>query len=228
MREDALPVRRDGCGSTGALGDRRRGSWSPSREDMQTSPSRSTGSSRRAILGAPDIMARDRREPGVLLSTVVATTRGGGGGVHLAGDISPCSGDGLAFFRRPRGGGGGRPRHPRREERYGPHRCRRPVRAGARVFLTKSADLEQAKRIMANLPQTPIDIRSLGGRQALLGSGFRCGGEPLRVLYRADIVMEPADRPLTGSRSQNTSGRPGAPFTVRKMDLRYPGGLFSR
>jgi len=212
--------------------------WSPSRKDMRDlALAFNREFTEGYILGAPDIMARDRPgNRGVLLGTVSGyDPRRREASVRLAGDTSPCSGDGLAFSSDDpdRDVGAivrGTPAVKNGMVRIG---VGAPVGAGARVFLTKSADLEErAKRIMANpLPQIPIDILVTweGGTPSLEATVPVCGGEPLRVLYRADIAMEPArSRPLTGEQIAEHLGKTGGtPFTVRKMDLRYPGGLFT-
>lgn len=211
--------------------------WSPSREDMRDlALAFNREFTEGYILGAPDIMARDRPgNRGVLLGTVTGyDPRRREAAVRLTGDLVPHPGDGLAFCTGdPDGDVGavvrGTPAVKNGTVRLG---VGAPVRVGARAFLTKSADLEErAKRVMAKpLPQIPIDLSVTweDGTPCLEATVSMCGGEPLRVLYRADLAMEPArSRPLTRAQIAEHLGKTGGtPFTVREMDLRYPGGLF--
>ncbi|MCK8519690.1 DUF3656 domain-containing U32 family peptidase [Methanoculleus sp. 7T] len=212
--------------------------WSPSREDMRDlALAFNREFTEGYILGASDIMARNRPgNRGVMLGTVVGyDPRRQEATVRLAGDLAPRSGDGLAFCTDDpdRDVGAvvrGTPAVRRGMVRLG---VPAPVGRGARVFLTKSADLEErAKRIMEKpLPQLPIDVTVAweDGTPCLEAVLARGGGEPLRVSYRADLQMEPArNRPLAPEDIAEQFGKTGGtPFIVRRMDLRYPGGLFA-
>ena len=210
--------------------------WSPSREEIRDlALAFNREFTEGYILGARDIMARDRPgNRGVLLGTVTGyDARRQEATVRLAGDLAPRSGDGLAFCTNEEDTGAVVRGNP--VVRGGTVRLSvpAPVGAGARVFLTKSADLEErAKRIMARpLPQRPIDVTVTWEEETpcLEAAVPADGGEPLRVRYRSDLVMEPArSRPLAAEQIAEQFGKTGGtPFTVRSMDLRYPGGLFT-
>jgi putative protease len=210
--------------------------WSPSKEEMRDlALAFNREFTEGYILGARDIMARDRPgNRGVLLGTVTGyDARRQEATVRLAGDLAPRSGDGLAFCANEEDTGAVVRGNP--VVRNGTVRLSvpAPVGAGARVFLTKSAELEErAKRIMARpLPQRPIDVTVAweDGVPCLEAAVPADGGEPLRVRYRSDLVMEPArSRPLAAEQIAEQFGKTGGtPFTVRSMDLQYPGGLFA-
>ncbi|WP_342772067.1 MULTISPECIES: U32 family peptidase [unclassified Methanoculleus] len=211
--------------------------WSPSREEMRNlALAFNRGFTEGYLLGASDIMARDRPgNRGILLGTVAGyNPQRHEATVRLAGDLAPRSGDGLAFCTDdPEEDTGAVVRGPP-TVRDGTVRLSvpAPVVPGARVFLTKSADLEErAKQVMKQpLRPLPLDLSVTweDGTPCLEAVVDRNDGEPLRVRYRPDLRMEPArNRPLSRDRiAEQLRKTGGTPFTVRKMDLRYPGGLF--
>ncbi len=211
--------------------------WSPSREDIRDlALAFNREFTEGYILGASDIMARDRPgNRGIPLGTVTGyDPRRQEATVRLTGDLAPRSGDGLAFCTDDPDADIGAVVRGTPAARRGTVRLSvpAPVGEGARVFLTKSADLEErAGRVMGKpLRPLPIDL------SVTWEDGTPCfearvpghGGEPLRVIYRADLRMEPArSRPLTPEQIAEQLGKTGGtPFTVRSMDLQYPGGLF--
>ena len=212
--------------------------WSPSREDMHDlALAFNREFTEGYILGAPGIMARDRPgNRGILLGTVIGyDPRREEATVRLAGDVVPRSGDGLAFCTDDPEQDSGAVVRGTPAVRHGTVRLSvpAPVGEGARVFLTKSADLEErAKRVMEEPHQPlPLDVTATweDGTPCLEAVLARHGGEPLRVRYRSDLRMEPArSRPLTPDQIAEQLGKTGGtPFAVNKMDLRYPGGLFA-
>lgn len=212
--------------------------WSPSREDMRDlALAFNREFTEGYILGASDIMARDRPgNRGILLGTVTGyDPRRQEATVHLAGDLAPRSGDGLAFCTDDPDSDVGAVVRGTPAVRRGMVRLSvpAPVTSGAKVFLTRSADLEErAKRIMEKpLKPLPLDVAVVweDGTPCLEAVVAQHGGESLRVRYRPDLVMEPArNRPLTGEQIAEQFGKTGGtPFTIRNLDLRYPGGLFS-
>ncbi|MDV4343177.1 peptidase U32 [Methanoculleus sp. YWC-01] len=212
--------------------------WSPSREDMRDlALAFNREFTEGYILGASDIMARDRPgNRGILLGTVTGyDPRRQEATVHLAGDLAPRSGDGLAFCTDDPDSDVGAVVRGTPAVRRGMVRLSvpAPVTSGAKVFLTRSADLEErAKRIMEKpLKPLPLDVAVVwkDGTPCMEAVVAQHGGEPLRVRYRPDLVMEPArSRPLTGEQIAEQFGKTGGtPFTIRNLDLRYPGGLFS-
>ena len=212
--------------------------WSPSSEEMRDlALAFNREFTEGYILGASDIMARDRPgNRGVLLGTVTGyDSRRQEATVRLVGDLVPRSGDGLAFCTDDPEEDIGAVVRGTPAVRHATVRLSvpAPVGAGARVFLTKSADLEErAKQIMAkSLPQVPIDVTVIweDGTPCLEGVLTQNSNELLRVRYRPDLRMEPArNRPLTGDQiAEQFEKTGGTPFTVGNLDLRYPGGLFA-
>ena len=212
--------------------------WSPSSEEMRDlALAFNREFTEGYILGASDIMARDRPgNRGVLLGMVTGyDLRRQEATVRLAGDLVPRSGDGLAFCTDDPDEDVGAVVRGTPAVRHAAVRLSVPVPVGegARVFLTKSADLEErAKQIMAKpLPQLSIDVTVTwdDGTPCLEGVLTQNSNEPLRVRYRPDLRMEPArNRPLTRDQiAEQFEKTGGTPFTVRNLDLRYPGGLFA-
>jgi len=213
--------------------------WSPSREDMRDlALAFNREFTEGYILGAPEIMARDRPgNRGILLGTVAGyDPRRQEATVRLTGDLALRSGDGLAFCTDDPDSDVGAVVRGTPAVRRGTVRLSvpAPVTVGARVFLTRSADLEErAKRVMDKpLKPLPLDVTVTweDGTPCLEAAVHtRSGGEPLRVRYRSDLVMEPArSRPLTKEQIMEQLGKTGGtPFTIRNLDLRYPGGLFA-
>ena len=212
--------------------------WSPSREDMRDlALTFNREFTEGYILGARDIMARDRPgNRGVLLGTTVGyDPRRQEATVHLAGDLAPRSGDGLAFSSGdPERDVGavvrGTPAVRNDTVRLG---VPAPVTAGARVFLTKSAELEERTKLLMErpLPQLPLDVTvtwedAAPCLEAVVGPD---SDEPLRVRYRSGLRMEPArSRPLTTDQiAEQLTKTGGTPFTIQNLTLHYPGGLFA-
>ncbi|CCJ36971.1 putative protease [Methanoculleus bourgensis MS2] len=211
--------------------------WSPSGEDMRDlALAFNRKFTEGYILGASDIMARDRPgNRGILLGTVVGYDPGRREAtVRLTGEVVPRSGDGLAFCTEdPERDVGavvrGTPAVRRGMVRVG---VPAPVGRDTEVFLTKSADLEaRATKIAEHLEPLPIDVTVTwdDGTPCFEGVLPGRGGEPLRVLYRADLQMEPArSRPLAPEEiAEQFTRTGGTPFVIRRLDLRYPGGLFT-
>jgi len=212
--------------------------WSPSREDMRDlALAFNREFTEGYILGARDIMARDRPgNRGVPLGTAIGyDPRRQEATVRLTGDLVPRSGDGLAFSSDDPDRDVGAVVRGTPPVRRGTVRLSvpAPVDVGARVFLTKSADLEErAKQIMKrHLQPLPLDVTVAweDGTPCMEAVVDPDGGEPLRVRYRSDLVMEPArSRPLTGEQiAEQLTKTGGTPFAIRNLTLRYPGGLFS-
>jgi putative protease len=211
--------------------------WSPSSKEMRDlALAFNREFTEGYLLGASGIMARDRPgNRGVLLGTVTGyDSRRQEATVRLSGDLVPRAGDGLAFCTDDPDKDVGAVVRGTPAVRNAAVRLSvpAPVGEGARVFLTKSADLEErAEQIMAKpLPQLSIDVTVTweDGTPCLEGI-LRSGGEPLRVRYRSGLRMEPArNRPLTGDQiAEQFTKTGGTPFTIQNLDLRYPGGLFA-
>ncbi|WP_214084395.1 DUF3656 domain-containing protein [Methanoculleus sp.] len=212
--------------------------WSPSREDMRDlALAFNREFTEGYLLGALEIMARDRPgNRGILLGTVAGyDPRRQEATVRLTGDIVPRPGDGLAFCTDDPDEDVGAVVRGTPAVRRGTVRLSVPAPVGvsARVFLTRSADLEErAKRVMEKpLQPLPLDVTVVweDGTPCLEAVVDPSGGDPLRVRYRPDLRMEPArSRPLTPDQIAEQLGKTGGtPFAIRRMDLRYPGGLFA-
>lgn len=214
------------------------GDWSPSRDDLRDlALAFNREFTEGYILGARDIMARDRPgNRGLHLGRVTGyNPRRGEATVRLAGDIVPRSGDGLVFCTDDPAMDVGAVVRGAVAVRNGTLRLSvpAPVTPGARVFLTKSMDLEDgAKRIMEAAPE-PLQLDLLvtwdGATPCLEAVVELPGGKPLRVRYRPDLRMDAArNRPLTEEQIAAQFGKTGGtPFVIRSMDIRYPGGLFA-
>ncbi|MDK2917230.1 MAG: family peptidase [Euryarchaeota archaeon] len=212
--------------------------WSPSREDMRDlALAFNREFTEGYIFGARDIMARDRPgNRGVPLGTVTGyDRRRREAAVRLTDDLMPRSGDGLAFCIDDPDRDIGAVVRGTPAVRSGTVRLSvpAPVDPGARVFLTKSADLEErAKRIMEKpLRPLPLDVTAVWeeGTPSLEAVVDLQGSEPLRVRYRPDLAMEPArSRPLTKEQiAEQLTKTGGTPFAIRNLTLHYPGGLFA-
>ena len=212
--------------------------WSPLREDLRDlALAFNREFTEGYILGAHDLMGRDRPgNRGVMLGRVTGyDPLRGEATVRLTGDIVPGSGDGVVFWGEDPGMDVGAVIRGAPAVRNGTLRLSvpAPVRPGARVFLTRSMDLEErAKRIMDASPE-PLQLDLLvtwdGETPCLEAIVEPIGGEPLRVRYRSALRMEPArNRPLTEEQIAEQFGKTGGTqFVIRNIDIRYPGGLFA-
>ena len=211
------------------------GAWSPSGEDMRDlALAFNREFTEGYILGASDIMARDRPgNRGVPLGTVVGyDPRREEATIRLSGEVVLRSGDGLAFCMEDPDQDVGAVVRGTPPLRHGAVRIGVPAPVGQdmEVYLTKSADLEErAGKIMDRpLPQLPIDVVVTweDGIPCFLGTPV---GKQLRVTYRADVQMEPArSRPLAPEEiAEQFTRTGGTPFVIRRLDLHYPGGLFA-
>ncbi len=211
--------------------------WSPSGEDMRDlALAFNREFTEGYILGAPDIMARDRPgNRGIPLGSVVSySPQRREATVRLTGEVVPRSGDGLAFCTDDPDRDVGTIVHGTPALRRGMVRVRvpTPVDRGMRVLLTKSADLEeQTREILEGLQPLPIDLAVTwdDGVPCFEGTLFGRNGERFQIAYRADLRMEPArSRPLSAEDIAGQLTRTGGtPFTIRRLDLDYPGGLFA-
>ncbi len=108
-----------------------------------------------------------------------------------------------------------------------------PVGRGTRVFLTKRAALEERARsiIARELPALPLDMRVSWEERVPVfeGAVVAPDGREIRFCMRSDAPMEPArSRPLTEDQiATQLTKTGGTVFTVRNLQLDYPGGLFA-
>jgi putative protease len=211
-----------------------RGVWSPSEkdlEDLALAFNRDfTGG---YLLRSKEVMGRDMSDNrGLFIGTVASyDSRRCEASIMPTGSIMPEKGDGLVLLA------------PGQEiglvayrlyTKDGLLRLRTPERAppGTKVYLTSSAALSRrAKEIISRtLPQIPIDLRidleSSVPAVCIDGLDGR-GIDPIEL--RPDFRMEPAlNSPLTAEQIEAQIRKTGGTsFFIRKLDMKYPGGLFA-
>ncbi|NPV62853.1 MAG: U32 family peptidase [Methanotrichaceae archaeon] len=208
------------------------GKWKPSPEDgRDLALAFNREFTEGHLLSAKDVMGREMSDNrGLLIGTVTSYNAGTAeAAVKPSGGILPQEGDGLVIIY-PGGELGLLAVRPHLQD--GLLRIKTPerVRPGAKVFLTGSTALSRkAKKIMAASRQIPLDLRVTweGGRplvEALLERPKK-----LRIMVKADFQMEKAQsQPLTKSQIETQLRRSGGtPFSVRNLEMDYPGGLFA-
>mgnify|MGYP000846720590 FL=1 len=208
-----------------------RGSWSPSKEDerdlaLAFNRDFTTGH----LLGAKDVMGRGMSDnQGVLIGSVASyDPQRGEAAVRLCASLVPEKGDGLVF------------QSPGQEmglvvqkaiEKDGLVRLRTPdrVRPGARVFLTGSTALaRRAEEIAAReRASIPVNIRLTWEDGIPVAEGRLDSGE-LAVARGESRMGEAVNRPLTPEQIESQMRKTGGtPFVARRVEMDYPGGLFS-
>ena len=208
-----------------------RGSWSPSKEeerDLALAFNRDFTEGH--LLGAKDVMGRGMSDNrGLLIGSVASyEPQRGEAAVRLCSSLLPEKGDGLVF------------QSPGQEmglvvqkaiEKDGLVRLRTPerVRPGARVFLTGSTALaRRAEQILAmERASIPVDIRLTWEDGIPVAEGRLDSGKVAAV--RGESGMEEAkNRPLTCEQIESQMRKTGGTlFVARKVEMDYPGGLFS-
>jgi len=216
-----------------ALNGISRGFWKPSPEDERDlALAFNRDFTEGHLLRAGEVMGREMSDNrGLGIGTVVSfDTRQSEAAVKLAGNLVPQEGDGLVFIW-PGGELGSLAVRPRLENGLLRLKVLERVRPGARVFITGSASLSRkAGKIMASPRQIPLDLRMTWEDDATpVVQGFLERPRQLKIEVRADFRMERAlNRPLTGSQIEAQLRRTGGtPFVVRKLQMDYPGGLFT-
>lgn len=209
-----------------------KGSWRPSEEDMMDlAMAFNRDFTEGYLLGSKNIIGREMSDNrGVPIGSVASyDSSHGEASIRLTGSLVPEQGDGLVFLA---------PGQELGLVVYKPSfkdgllRLRTPerVRPGAKVYMTSSNALSRrAKGIMSKpLTQIPIDLRIdwVDGVPVVCVDGPRGIGH---IEFRADFMMEPAlNKPLTSEQIEMQLRRTGGtPFFIRRMDIRYPGGLFA-
>ena len=185
------------------------GSWSPSKEDERNlalafNRDFTTGH----LLGAKDVMGRGMSDnQGVLIGSVASyDPQRGEAAVRLCASLVPEKGDGLVRLRTP--------------DR---------VRPGARVFLTGSTALaRRAEEIAAReRASIPVNIRLTWEDGIPVAEGRLDSGE-LAVARGESRMGEAVNRPLTPEQIESQMRKTGGtPFVARRVEMDYPGGLFS-
>lgn len=214
-----------------ALDSIAQGTWLPSEEDERDlALAFNRDFTEGHLLGAKDVMGRrmpDNR--GVLMGRVVSCDpRRGEAEVRLCSPLRPEREDGLVFRSQGQEWGWV---VQKAMERDGLVRLsiKEKVPVGAEVFLTSSSALSRrAEEIAAKeRASIPVDIRITWKDGYPLAEGRLDSGE--RASARGQVRMEEAkNRPLTPEQIESQMRRTGGTvFVVRKVEMDYPGGLFS-
>jgi len=208
-----------------------KGGWTPSVEDERDlALAFNRDFTEGYILGARDVMGREMSDNrGVLVGTVASYDSGRGeAAVRLIGPLAPEQGDGLVFIGPDQEMGLVVQRPPLMD---GLLRLRTPdrVRPGSRVYLTGcSALARKAKKIISSgRTGVLIDLHlswedGIPTVEARIDSG-------ISVHARADFRMERArSQPLTAQQIESQMRKTGGtPFSVRRVEMSYPGDLFA-
>ncbi len=218
------------------------GTWSPSKQDMSDlALAFNRDFTGGHLLGSKDIMGRTMSDNrGLLIGTTVSyDSQHGEASTRLLTSLIPEQGDGLVFMA------------PGQELgmvvhkpilRDGLLKLKTPdrVRPGAKVYLTSSNAISrrakdiitrpamQSSTVQSSTVQIPIDL-SIAWDD---GVPVVCvdGPEEIgRIEFRADFRMDPAlNRPLTSEQIEAQLRKTGGtPFLIRKLEMKYPGGLFA-
>jgi putative protease len=210
-----------------------RGSWSPSEEDLRDlALAFNRDFTCGHLLGSMDVMGREMSEKrGILLGTVISYNAASReASISLKGP-APDQGDGLVFLSP--GQEVGMVVHGRASVSSGLLRLRTPerVRPGSKVYLTGSAGLSRrAERIMTGSPEPiPIDLGvSWEEGIPVIEARLEAPSGPLKVSVRGSPMDDAVKRPLTSEQIEAQLRRTGGtPFLIRKLEMRYPGGLFA-
>lgn len=208
------------------------GTWSPSMQDVtDLALAFNRDFTEGYLLGSKEIMGRamsDNR--GVLVGSVVSyDSRYGGASIRLLTSLMPEQGDGLVIMA-PGQELGLVVHKPILKDGLLKLRTPERVRPGAKVYLTSSnAVSRKAREIVARPPnQIPIDltVRWDDGVPKVYIDGLDGIG---RIEFPTDIKMEPAlKKPLAVEQIEAQLRKTGGtPFIVRKLEMKYPGGLFA-
>ncbi|HUI39997.1 MAG TPA: DUF3656 domain-containing protein [Methanothrix sp.] len=214
-----------------ALDEIAKGRWTPSEEeewDLALAFNRDFTEG--YILGARDIMGREMSDNrGILVGSVMSYDSGRGeAAVRLIGPLAPEQGDGLVFIGQDQEMGVMVQRPYLKDSLL---RLRTPdrVRLGAKVYLTGSTVLaRKAKKIISSeRTGIPIDLH-LSWEEGVPTAEARIDGG-ISVHARADFRMERArSLPLTALQIESQMRKTGGtPFSVRKVNMSYPGDLFA-
>jgi putative protease len=211
-----------------------RGDWSPSEKDMgDLALAFNRDFTEGHLLRSKEIMGRDMSDNrGVFIGTVASyDSRLGEASIRPTGPFMPERGDGLVLLA------------PGQEiglVAYRPYikdvmlRLGTPERAppGTQVYLTSSAALSRRAReiISRQLPQIPLDLRIdlESGVPAVCIEGLKGWGVDA-VELKPDFRMEPAlNKPMTAEQIEAQVRKTGGtPFIIRRLEMKYPGGLFA-
>lgn len=208
-----------------------KGRWRPSEEDERDlALAFNRDFTEGYILGAEEVMGRQMSDNrGVLVGSVASYDSGRKeAAVRLAGPLAPEQGDGLVFIGQEQEMGLVVQRPYLKE---GLLRLRTPerVRPGARVYLTGSTALaRKAKKIISSgRSGIPIDLR-ISWEDGVPTIEAEIEGN-ITLCAIADFRMERArSQPMTAQQIESQMRKTGGtPFTVRRVEMSYPGDLFA-
>lgn len=208
-----------------------RGTWSPSEEDERDlALAFNRDFTEGHLLGAKDIMGRrmsDNR--GVLIGSVASyDPRRGEAEVRLCSPLRPERGDGLVFRYRGQEWGLVVQKVMERDGLVWLS-IKDKVPLGAEVFLTSSSALSRRAEEIAARERVsiPVDIRITWKDGFPMAEGWLDSGEWASARGQVRMV-EAKNRPLTCEQIESQMRRTGGTiFVVRKVEMDYPGGLFS-
>jgi putative protease len=186
------------------------------------------------LMGSRDIMGKEMSDNrGFLLGAVTAydpkreeTT------IRLNGSLELEKGDGLVFQSPDQELGMIVHRSPWLKDGLMRLKTPKRVKPGARVYLTSSSRLSRrAEEIVSGAPlKIPIDLVVHWEDNVPVAEGMLRGPQgSIKIQVRAGFQMEKAlKKPLTREQIEGQLRRTGGtPFQIRKVEMRYPGGLFS-
>lgn len=215
------------------------GTWSPSKQDISDlALAFNRDFTEGYLLGSKEIMGRTMSDNrGLLIGSVISyDSQHGEASMRLMTSLMPEQGDGLVFMA-PGQELGMVVHKPISKEGLLKLKTPERVRPGAKVYLTSSNALSRRARDIINRPaaqnprmEIPIDI-SITWEDSM---PIVCIHVPKeigidRIELRADFKMEPAlNKPLTPEQIEAQLRKTGGtPFLIRKLEMRYPGGLFA-
>jgi putative protease len=212
-----------------------KGTWSPSEKDQRDlALAFNRDFTEGYLLGSKDIMGREMSDNrGFLLGSVAAyDPKKEEASIRLNGSLVVEMGDGLVFQSPDQEQGIVVRRSPWYKDGLMRLKTLDRVRPGAKVYLTSSARLSsRAENIISSVPaQIPIDLEILWDDDVpVVEARLKGPKSAIQVQARAGFRMEKAlNKPLTEEQIEAQLRRTGGtPFYIRKVEMRYPGGLFS-
>jgi putative protease len=212
-----------------------KGDWSASEEDQRDlALAFNRDFTGGYLLGLRDIMGREMSDNrGFLLGAVTAyDPKREEASIRLNGSLGAEKGDGLVFQSPDQELGMVVHRSPSLKDGLVRLKTPQRVKPGAKVYLTSSSRLSsRAEEIISSAPlQIPIDLEVHWEDNIPVVEGMLRGPQgPIRIQVRAGIRMEAAlNKPLTEEQIEAQLRRTGGtPFQIKKVEMRYPGGLFA-
>ena len=218
------------------------GTWSPSKQDMMDlALAFNRDFTEGYLLGSKDLMGRTMSDNrGLLIGTTVSyDAQHGEASMRLLTSLVPEQGDGLVFMA-PGQELGTVVHKPILRDGLLKLKTPERVRPGAKVYLTSSNAISRRAKDIITRPamqspttqssamQIPIDLSITwdDGRPVVYVDGPEGIGH---IEFRADFRMEQAlKRPLTSEQIEAQLRKTGGtPFLIRKIEMKYPGGLFA-